>query len=387
MVMVANLQYGWTLFVNPIDEKHQWGRAAIQVAFTIFVVTETWLVPLEGYLIDRFGPRGMVFVSGLLVGFAWVANAYATTLASLYAASAVAGIGAGVVYAATIGNALKWFPDRRGLATGLTAAGFGAGSAFFGILQGTVIAIVALFLRAPLDSEARREKYPTTPQTAQDYSPLQIARMPTFWVLYAMFILVVAGGLVAVAQLAPIAQDYGIDAVPVSLLGITMPALSFALAIDRVMNGVTRPIFGLISDRFGRENTMFVAFGLEGVGIIMLATFAHDPVLFVVCSGVVFFAWGEIYSLFPATCADLYGRRHATANYGLLYTAKGVAALLVPLANVIQSVTGNWLAILWAAAAFNFAAALLALFVLKVMRTRASALRLGLSYSRTYVKS
>src|SRR6266700_6245573 len=173
MVMIANLQYGWTLFVNPIDQKYHWGRAAIQVAFTIFVLTETWLVPLEGYLIDKFGPRLMVCGSGFLVAVAWVMNAFADSLAALYVAAAIGGVGAGVVYGACVGNALKWFPDHRGLAAGLTAAGFGAGSVFtvapiakliassgyeaaflwFGLGQGIVVILFALFLRAPQAAE------------------------------------------------------------------------------------------------------------------------------------------------------------------------------------------------------------------------------------------
>ena len=160
-----------------------------------------------------------------------------------------------------------------------------------------------------------------------------------------MFVLVGAGGLMATAQLAPIANDFEVAKVPVSLLGITLPALTFALSIDRVLNGVTRPFFGWVSDHIGRENTMFIAFGLEAVGIWALSAFGHDPVLFVILSGVVFFAWGEIYSLFPSTCTDIYGTQYATTNAGLLYTAKGTASLLVPLGNVLMAATGSWHAV------------------------------------------
>jgi OFA family oxalate/formate antiporter-like MFS transporter len=298
MVMIANLQYGWTLFVGPIDEKHHWGRAAIQVAFTIFVLTETWLVPVEGWLVDRFGPKIVVFVGGVLVAIAWAMNSAADTLTMLYVAAAIGGIGAGGVYGTCIGNALKWFPDRRGLAAGLTAAGFGAGSAltiipiqgmiqasgyeatflWFGISQGLVVVVLSLLLRAPHAGEAP----PSTRlrQSARDYTPLEVLASPIFWVMYAMFVLVGAGGLMATAQLAPIANDFQIAKVPVSLLGLTLPALTFALSIDRVLNGLTRPFFGWVSDRIGRENTMFIAFGLEAVGIWALSAFGRDPVLF-----------------------------------------------------------------------------------------------------------
>jgi OFA family oxalate/formate antiporter-like MFS transporter len=393
MTMIANLQYGWTLFVNPIDQKYHWGRAAIQVAFTIFVLTETWLVPIEGYLIDKFGPRVMICGSGVLVAIAWVINSVADSLFLLYLGAAVGGIGAGVIYGGSVGNALKWFPDRRGLAAGLTAAGFGAGSAltvipianmiassgyesaflWFGLGQGIIVCVVALLLRAPEAGEVAAPAAPAVQQSRRDYTPTEVLKTPVFYVMYAMFVMVGAGGLMAIAQLAPIAKDYKVDAIPVSLLGLTLPALTFALTIDRVLNGVCRPFFGWVSDHIGRENTMFIAFFVEGIGIYALLLCAGNPVLFVILSGLVFFAWGEIYSLFPATCTDIYGRKFATTNYGMLYTAKGTAALLVPLANVLTSATGSWHAVFYVAAALNIVAAIMALAVLKPMRIKAMA--------------
>ena len=393
MVMIANLQYGWTLFVNPIDQKYHWGRAAIQVAFTIFVLTETWLVPIEGYLIDRYGPKVMITGSGVLVAIAWMINSYADSLAMLYLGAAIGGIGAGVIYGGSVGNALKWFPDRRGLAAGLTAAGFGAGSAltvipiynmiqssgyeaaflWFGLGQGILVVLVGLLLRAPQAGEVPAPAAPAVQQSRRDYAPVEVLRSPPFWLMYAMFVMVGAGGLMAVAQLAPIAKDFKIDTIPVSILGLTLPALTFALSIDRVLNGFTRPFFGWVSDNIGRENTMFIAFLLEGIGIYVLLLAASHPLWFVILSGVVFFAWGEIYSLFPATCTDMYGRKFATTNYGLLYTAKGTASLLVPLANVLTSATGSWTAVFIVAAALNILAAILALVALKPMRVRVMA--------------
>jgi OFA family oxalate/formate antiporter-like MFS transporter len=210
-------------------------------------------------------------------------------------------------------------------------------------------------------------------QTRRDYEPAEVLKSPPFWLMYAMFVMVGTGGLMATAQLAPIAKDFKIDTIPVSILGLTMPALTFALSIDRVLNGFTRPFFGWVSDNIGRENTMFIAFLLEGIGIYALLLLAHDPLWFVVLSGLVFFAWGEIYSLFPATCTDIYGRKFATTNYGMLYTAKGTAALLVPLANVLTTATGSWTAVFIVAAVLNIVAAVLALVALKPMRARAMA--------------
>src|SRR4051795_4881688 len=389
MVMIANLQYGWTLFVLPIDAKYHWGRAAIQIALSIFVLTETWLVPVEGWFVDRFGPKIVVLLGGILVAIAWALNSIADSRTLLYIAAAIGGTGAGAVYGTCIGNALKWFPDRRGLCAGLTAAGFGAGSAltivpiqqvianagyeaaflWFGIGQGIVVIVVSLLLRAPVPGETPAPQA-RLQQSARDYTPLEMVRSPIFWVMYGMFVLVGAGGLMATAQLAPIAKDFQIDGVPVSLLGITLPALTFALSIDRILNGVTRPFFGWVSDNIGRENTMLIAFGLEAVGIWALSAFGHDPVMFVILSGMVFFAWGEIYSLFPSTCTDVYGTKYATTNAGLLYTAKGTASLLVPLGNVLSQATGSWHSVFVVAAIMNLIAALMALAVLKPLRAR-----------------
>jgi MFS transporter, OFA family, oxalate/formate antiporter len=360
------------------------------------VLFETWLVPFEGYLVDRFGPRPVVFVGGLLCMIGWVMNAYADTLMTFYVAAAISGTGAGAVYGTSVGNALKWFPDRRGLAAGLTAAGFGAGSAltvlpisaiiktmgfqtaflYFGIGQGIVVMLIALGLTDP--RRVLQAGFPKTAgaakrsariiQTQRDYRPLEIIRQPVFWVMYVMFVLVASGGLMATAQLAPIAHDFKIADIPVSILGLTLPALTFALTLDRVLNGLTRPFFGWVSDHIGRELTMLIAFTLEGVGILFLFQLGQDPVMFVVLSGLVFFAWGEIYSLFPATNADTFGSKFAAANAGLLYTANGTAALLVPLSSVLTAATGNWHAVFVTAAVMNIAAALLAWFVLRPMR-------------------
>jgi len=332
----------------------------------------------------------MIGGSGVLVAIAWAINSIADSLFLLYVGAAIGGIGAGVIYAGSVGNALKWFPDRRGLAAGLTAAGFGAGSAltvipianmiqssgyqsaflWFGLGQGIVVVLVALFLRAPKPGEVNAPAAPAVAQTKRDYGPAEVLRTPVFWVMYAMFVMVGAGGLMATAQLAPIAKDFNVGGIPVSILGITLPALTFALSIDRVLNGFCRPFFGWVSDNIGRESTMFIAFLAEGIGIWLLYLNASDPLLFVLLSGVVFFAWGEIYSLFPATCTDIYGRTFATTNYGLLYTAKGTASLLVPLANVLQVATDSWKVVFLVAAALNIVAAVMALVLLKPMRIK-----------------
>ena len=390
MVMIANLQYGWTLFVTPMATAHHWSLPAIQVAFTIFVATETWLVPVEGWLVDKFGPKAVTIAGGVLVAVGWAMNSQAESLTFLYVGQAVGGVGAGAVYGTCVGNALKWFPERRGLAAGITAAGFGAGSAatvipiaamikssgyeatflYFGLGQGLIVFVLGWLLAQPdANAVAALPKPVASIAARQQRSPMQMIRTPVFWVMYLMFVLMAAGGLFVTANLKPIALAFKVADVKVTFLWWTLPAITFALTLDRLLNGLTRPFFGWVSDRIGRENTMFIAFFGEAVGILALSQLGSDPVMFVVLSGMVFFAWGEIYSLFPSTCADTYGWKYASANAGLLYTAKGTAAILVPLATQLAA-TATWHSVFLTAAAMNFAAALMALLVLKPLRRR-----------------
>ena len=364
MVAVANFQYGWTLFVPPLQKHLKQEQALIQITFTIFVLLETWLVPFEGWLVDKFGPRLLVMFGGVLAGLGWVASGKAESLTALYLSYAVAGLGAGAVYGTAIGSALKWFPDHRGLAAGLTAAGFGAGSALtvvpianminsagyqdafikWGTIQGAVVVISALFLQAPPPGwllktwrKAPRGTELRKRQSEGDFTSGQMASTPHFWLMYVMMTLVTTGGLMAVAQLSPMATDFKVDKISVSLFWITLPALQFALSADRVVNGLCRPFWGWVSDHIGREKTMTIAFGMEALAIFVLIQFASKPLLFVLFSAFAFFGWGEIFSLFPATCGDFFGRKHATANYGFLYTAKGTASVFVPIGSALAA--------------------------------------------------
>ncbi len=392
MVLIANLQYAWTLFVNPMHQANGWTVAEIQVAFSIFIATETWLTPIEGYIVDRIGartgPRAMITFGGILVGIAWVINAYASSLAILYVGAAISGTGAGAIYATCVGNAVKWFPDRRGLAVGLTAAGFGAGAAltvipirlvidnygyasaflWFGIAQGVILLFVAQMLHGPrVGTVLPAAVSAAVPQSARSYTSSEVLRSPAFWLLYLMFVLVSASGLMATAQLAPIAKDFGLSGTAI-LFGAT--TLSVALVVDNVMNGLARPFFGALSDRIGREYTMALAFSLGALSYWLLALFGTSPWTFVICAGLIFFTWGEIFSLFPSTCTDLFGTRYATANSMMLYTAKGTSAFVVPLANVLRTATGSWEAVFLVAAGTNILVVLLALFVLLPIRAR-----------------
>jgi MFS transporter, OFA family, oxalate/formate antiporter len=387
MAMIANLQYGWTLFVDPIDAKYHWGRAAIQLAFTLFVVTETWLVPIEAWFVDKYGPRLVIMFGGVMIALAWIVNSRANTLVLLYTGAIFGGIGAGAVYGTCVGNALKWFPDRRGLAAGATAAGFGAGAAItvvpiasmiatsgyqsafltFGIGQGVIVFILALFLRPPSRALPAKRRQLNLPQTRRDFTPPQVLRAPIFWIMYLVFVMVASGGLMAAAQIAPIAHDFKIANEPVGLLGFQMAALTFAISLDRIFDGFGRPFFGWVSDNIGRENTMFIAFATAAAMLLTLSTYGHIPIVFVLSTAVYFGVFGEIYSLFPATSGDTFGIKFATTNNGMLYTAKGTAALLVPLASLVSASYG-WQAVFVVAVVLNATAALLALFVIKPVR-------------------
>jgi len=389
MVMIANLQYGWTLFVNPIDQKYHWGSAAIQVAFSVFIATETWLVPVEGWFVDRFGPRIVVAFGGIVVAAAWVLDSVADSLALLYVAAALSGVGAGAVYGTCVGNALKWFPDRRGLAAGLTAAGFGAGAAltvipirnmilaygyesaflWFGLAQGLVVLILSPLLQAPEPGEGPKPA-PRLTQTLRDYAPPEMLKSPIFWLLYFMFVLVAGSGLMATAQIAPIAKDFKLANEDVVILFVTTTTLSAALVIDNIFNGLARPFFGWVSDIIGRENTMAMVFSLGALAYWGLGEFGHTPYMFILMAGLIFFTWGEIFSLFPATCTDTFGAKYAATNAGLLYTAKGAAAWVVPLTSLLKNYSGHWHWVFAAATIVNLVVAALALFALKPMRRK-----------------
>src|SRR5664280_87207 len=391
MVMIANLQYGWTLFVNPINKAHGWSIASIQVAFAVFIALETWLTPIEGWIVDMLGPRRgpkiVVSIGGILVAIGWVLNAYADSLSMLYLGAVISGIGGGAIYATSVGMAVKWFPDRRGLAVGLTAAGYGAGAAitvipiryvidtygyqtaflWFGLIQGGVVFLLAFLLRGPDPGEMASAPAPKVVQSIRSFTPKEVLTTPVFWVLYIMFVMVSASGLMATAQIAPIAADFKVGNAIVFWGATTLTA---ALIIDNIANGAARPMFGWISDNIGREYTMAIAFGLGAAAYWLLGTLGTAPWAFVLFAALIFLTWGEIFSLFPSTCTDSFGAKFATVNLSLLYTAKGTSAFLVPLANVIKTSTGSWHMVFVVTACMNLVVVALALFVLKPMRSK-----------------
>src|SRR5579863_2572500 len=395
MMAIANLQYAWTLFTKPMQAHLHVTLTAIQGIFSLFILLETWLVPFEVYLVDRVGPRLMLRVGGVLVGLGWVFSGQAETLRGLYFWYCLGGVGAGVVYGGTIGNALKWFPDRRGLCVGLTAGAYGIGTAltvspiadmiktsgyqhtlvFWGIIQGVVVLAAALFLAKPpegwtppnwTEKEAKIKKKVNT--SAIDLTPFEMLRQPSFYVIYLMMTMLAFGGLVVTAQLNPMAASYHVDKVVVAW---GMTALVLAITVDRILNGLTRPFWGWVSDHIGRENAIFVAFILEAIAVYALLQLIDRPVWFVALSGLCFFAWGNIFSLFPSITGDLYGNKWATTNYGVVYTAKGVAAAFAgPGAAWLFAKTGSWNKVFWAMIVCDLLAAFMALLWLKPLAHR-----------------
>ena len=395
MLAIANLQYAWTLFTTDLTRELNAPLEAVQWALTFFVIAQTGLFPIAAYLVDRFGPRIIVTLASVLVGVGWIGAGLAKSLLVLYVVYAIGGLGAGAVYSASVGVAMKWFPDRRGLCVGLVAGSYGFGTALtaipidqmiktsgyhsafitWGIVQGLVVLIAAQFIHMPPTGwlpagweaiKARVQR--KVQQSSRDYKPQEMLRSGSFYLLYLMMTLVTASGLMMTAQLKPIAVTYGYDKY-VLLGGFTILALT--LLLNQVLNGAARPFFGWVSDHLGRYDTMAMVFVLEAFAITVLTLLVAHPIWFIALSGLMFFAWGDIYSLFPAAIADIFGSKHATTNYGVQYTAKGVGSILgSPGAAWLMGVTGSWLPVFWTAVVCNVVAAALAVFWLKPRVTR-----------------
>jgi MFS transporter, OFA family, oxalate/formate antiporter len=395
MMAIANLQYAWTLFTKPIQAHMHATLVDVQWTIALFIGLETWLVPFEGYLVDRIGPRFMLGIGSILVGLGWVGSGQAESLRALYFWYGLAGIGAGIVYGGTIGNALKWFPDHRGLCVGFTAGAYGVGTALsvapidkmikasgyqhtlivWGIVQGFIVMAAALFLAKPPEGwtppgwkvkEAAIKARVNT--SARDLTPWEMLRQPSFYVVYLMMTMLAFGGIVVTVQLSPMAVSYHVDKV---IVAWGLSALVLAIELDRILNGLTRPFWGWVSDHIGRENAIFISFILEAVAVFALLQLISRPIWFIVLSGLCFFAWGNIYSLFPSITADLYGKKWATTNYGVVYTAKGLATLFAaPGAAWLFEKTGSWTKVFWAMIACDLIAAFMALLWLKPMAAR-----------------
>ena len=394
MVVISSPQYVWTLFTQPLMTRVGATLAQIQITFSVLIVIQTFLAPCQGLLVDRFGPRALLSAGGALTGLSWVLAARATSLAGLYLTyGLLGGIGTGIVYVGVIGHMVQWFPDRRGLATGVVAAGYGMGALLttFPIAEllkdagyqqalvqyGLIFVVVGVIAAQGLRPANPKSQIPNpksqgesripNPESRPDWRPSEMLRTPIFWLMFVMMTMMSTAGLMVTSQMAAFTRDFGMA----NAVVFGLPLLPLALSIDRITNGLTRPFFGWLSDQIGRENTMVIAFALEGTAMTLWLFTRSQPALFVIMSGVVLFGWGEIFSLFPSTLTDTYGTRHATTNYGFLYMAQGVGSVLGgPVAALVHDAYGSWMPVFGIIIAMNFATALLAGWVLKPMRQR-----------------
>jgi len=391
MMAISSPQYVWTLFTGPLNQKLGTTLAELQWTFSLLIILQTWCSPLQAYLVDRFGPRLLISVGALMSGGGWVLSAYVDNIWALYFTyGVICGFGTGIIYVGIIGLMVRWFPDRRGLATGLAAAGYGFGAFFtsfpidsmiksagyahtlvvWGVVQGVIGILAAQWLRMPAEGWAPEGYTPATASTAQtkrSFTPAEMLRSPVFWLLFFMMSLMSTSGLMVTSNVGPFANEYHVAQTMV----LGMAALPLSLTLSRVTNGLTRPFFGWVSDHIGREMTMFVAFSLEAVAILVLFAFIDQPVLFVVLTGLVFFGWGEIFSLFPSTLTDTFGPKYAATNYGFLYIAQGVGSILGgPAAAYLKQMTGSWSSVFIIVALLDIVTAVLAVTVLRAIRNK-----------------
>jgi MFS transporter, OFA family, oxalate/formate antiporter len=392
MMAISSPQYVWTLFTGPLNQRLGTTLPQIQVTFSLLIVLQTFFSPFQAYLVDRFGPRLLISVGAIMSGGSWLLAAHADSLMMLYITyGVIGGFGTGIIYVGIIGLMVRWFPDRRGLATGLAAAGYGFGAFFtsfpidsmikssgyehtlvvWGIIQGVIGVAAALGLRTPPE-DYRPEGYdPTTVQlemqSQRSFTPKEMLANPIFYLLFIMMAMMSTSGLMVVSNVGPFANEFKVAGV----LVLGMAALPLSLTLSRVTNGLTRPFFGWVSDHIGRENTMALAFALEAVAILVLFAFIDNPAMFVVLTGLVFFGWGEIFSLFPSTLTDTFGPKFAATNYGFLYIAQGVGSILGgPAAAFLKQSTGSWTTVFVLVACLDALTAVLAITVLKPMRRR-----------------
>jgi OFA family oxalate/formate antiporter-like MFS transporter len=392
MMAISSPQYVWALFTKPLIASLGVGLPAIQVTFSLLVILQAFLSPCQGWLVEKFGTRALLATGGLLTGLSWVLASFAHNTAELYLTyGLLGGIGTGIIYVGVVGHMVQWFPDMRGLSTGLAAAGYGSGALLttipisrviaasdyrhallqFGIILGAIAFVAALGLQRPDEATGAalraRVKVTANRQTTQDYRPSAMVKTPLFWLMFAMMTMMCTSGLMVVSEMGAFTKDFGMA----DVLVFGVAALPLALSIDRITNGATRPFFGWVSDRIGRENTMVIAFALEGAAMCAWLLTRNDATLFVLLSGVVFFGWGEIFSLFPATLTDTFGTRYATTNYGLLYMSFGLGSVFGgPVAAVLHDATHSWIPVFEVIITMNFLTAILAQFALKPMRRR-----------------
>lgn len=383
MVMIGNLQYAWTLFAQPMVKAHaqqHWHLSDVQWGFGLFIAAGTWTMPFVASYIDKAGPRIFMALSGMLCAIGWGSLGHVSTLTTFYVLYGMAGIGVACVYACGVSMAVKWFPDRRGTASGIITAGYGMGAAAFnplfnhliksigysdtflwtGITHGAVILLAGLVLINPPAGYrvAAAAVKPKVRRHDLDFTYSEMLRTPQFYFLFIAMLSIGIGGLMVTAQLKPVATNFHVGEA----------ALTVALVLTPLANGSSRILWGGVSDYLGREWTMFTAFLLEALFLVAATTIGRgSDAMFVALMVLVFLTWGELYVLFPAVLADLYGSKNSALNYSFLYSAKGFASLLGSgIAATLFEKTGTWNYAFYGSAALALVSALMALSVRRI---------------------
>ncbi|MGO9209405.1 MAG: oxalate/formate MFS antiporter [Terriglobales bacterium] len=398
MIVISNYQYAFTLFTPGMRQTFTGvPYAKIAAIFSAFILFETWPMPVAGYFVDKLGIRKLMTFGALCILLGWVlGGTIAKSPFDLYLYyGVIAGTGAGIIYISCVANAVKWFPDRRGLAVGLTAAGFGGGAAFtimpiartihgmgwahamavWGIAQGVVAFAAAMILRHPPTgwvpvgwNQRARQVSKAVAQSKVNFTWTQTLARPEFYFLYTMFFFACAGGLIATANLSQIAKSLNVSNAKV--WGMAIVPLTATLAA--AFNALARILWGTVSDRLGRENTMFLTFGVEAILVFLVTKIAGSPVAFVVLFSFVFLFWGEVFSLFSAATGDVFGPKNASANYGMVYTAKGLASVFAGFgaAALAAYLGGSFAVPFYVSAVLCGIAAILSLFILRPLVRR-----------------
>ncbi|MBV7276915.1 oxalate/formate MFS antiporter [Clostridium sp. PL3] len=379
MIMIANLQYAWTLFTTPLVKSLHSSLVAVQYAFTLFIMFETFVQPVGGLLLDKFGTKLMFALAGILIGGGWAMLGQASSVPMLYFFYAAAGVGAAIIYGGSVSVAVRWFPDKRGLASGLIAGAFGIGSMPFvpiiqkilntsgpaqafmstGVFQGVIVVIIAFILHYPIDTKmsSQKEKAAKVDPSKIGFSPSEVLKTPHFWIIWTMFLSISIGGLVVTANTKPFGTK----------LGIASSFIVAAVMLNSLANGVGRVFWGSVSDRLGRTKTMCLSFGLNAIFLFLLPVFGGSSgVAYVVLLMCVMFTWGQLFSLFPSLNADIFGSTYAATNYGFIYSGKGFASILGGGLGAALAAHYSWGVVFTVAALFSLYACVMSVILPKL---------------------
>ena len=375
MCMISGVQYSWTLYANPMKDLLGVSLAAVQTAFTLSQVIQAGSQPGGGYFVDKFGPKVPLMIAGIMVGGGWLAMGAVDNVAMLYVMYTVSGAGVGIVYGTAMNIANRWFPDKRGMCSGFTAAGYGLGVLPFlpmisnvlhaqgvstallytGVIMGTVIVVIAFFVRFPAGSVGKKK---VIVPTEKDFNSNEMLRTPQFWILWASFFSVNFGGLLLVANSVPYGRS----------IGYAAGFLTIAVTVQNLFNGGCRPFWGWVSDRIGRYKTMSVVFGINSIVLLAFTYVANKgEASFMISLALAFFTWGGSYALFPATNSDLFGTAYSARNYGFFWAAKAVAAIFGGGLGAAVATALGWNTAFAITAFTSFVAFALATFVIPKM--------------------